>query len=65
MIYFILGVIVGILIRDIKCKSSNFIEEVRKNQENKGETQFFEPMSTQEKFKNAKNIDDILEDFNK
>ncbi len=59
MVYFLLGIIIGILVREIKfytIKGVNSLREVG-NQE---KTDFFEPISDKEKFNNAKSIDETL-----
>jgi len=67
MMYFLftlIGLIIGILIRDIKCKviekTESFNFEEWKGGFNKGGTQFIESISMKEKFLKANNIDDIL-----
>ena len=60
MLNFVLGLILGILIRDIKCGVVKTIQDIEKTQQNKGETQFIESISFKEKFKNAKNVSDLL-----
>lgn len=62
-VYFCLGLIIGILIRDIKYEVVNKTQELKKTFESKGETQFLDPVTTAEKFKEAKSIDDIIENF--
>jgi len=59
-IYFILGVILGLLIREIKVKTLNEVEEIKHNSENKGHAQFFESVSFKEKFNKSNNISEIL-----
>ena len=59
MIQFILGIILGVLIRDIKFEALKAEERLEKWV--KGEkVQFIEPISIQERFHEAKNIDDML-----
>lgn len=61
-ISFILGLIVGILIRDIKCKTIENVEKIKefpKKIHNKYAT-FLEPISKEEKWDNALTIDDLL-----
>lgn len=60
MILFSLGLIVGILVRDIKIKSIETFEQYKKNQENKGKAEFFESVTPKEKFDNAITVDDLL-----
>ena len=56
---FILGVILGILVRDIKTSVIKNVEDIQQITQG-GETKFFEPVTIAEAFKNAKSIDDIL-----
>ncbi len=70
MIYFFLGLIVGILVRDIKCKSIEITEQIKnfikeEKEVNGSGAQFIESVSAKEKFDNAKTIDDIIENFNR
>ena len=58
MIYFILGIIVGLLVNPSKEKVVNYIK-VKKSSE-KGTTQFIDPISIEEKFKKSKNIDEFI-----
>lgn len=60
-VIFLLGLIVGILVRDIKLKTLEKIENFKKTQENKGETKFFEPVTDKEKWDNAQTVDDLLD----
>lgn len=61
MILFSLGLIIGLLIRDIKCHTLHAIEKYKKSQENKEDAQFFEPKSMKDKFNEATSFDDLLE----
>ena len=63
-IYFILGLIVGILVRDIKFKTLETIDSVKKNIEDKGQAQFIEPVTPKEAFRGANTVDQLLENFN-
>jgi uncharacterized protein Yka (UPF0111/DUF47 family) len=60
MINFFLGLIVGILIRDIKIETINKIDNFKKKQENKGSSKFFEPISQKEMFESANSLEDLL-----
>ncbi len=65
MIYFILGLIAGMLIRDIKCFAQRVLEEAQKNletgkTEKAGKAEFYEPISEKEKFEKAKNISENI-----
>lgn len=59
----LLGVIIGLLIRDIKFYTINKVDQIKKYLEeyHVTETKFFEPVSEEEKFKNAQSIDDLIE----
>lgn len=57
---FIGGLIVGILVRDIKTEVLKSVKEIKQDQEFAQGTQFFEGESVDEKFKNAKNIGDFV-----
>lgn len=61
LIYFFLGLIVGILVRDIKVQTIKKAQEYKEKQENKGEVQFVNPISLKEQHESAKNIEDLLE----
>lgn len=58
MIYFILGIIVGLLINPTKEKITKYMETI--NKDDWGKSQFIEPISLEEKFKKSKNIDEML-----
>lgn len=60
---FVLGVILGILLRDIKTKviRSNDPLSAAIRGYYHGSTQFIEPVSKKEKFDQANSIDDILQ----
>jgi hypothetical protein len=60
MIQFALGVILGVLIRDIKFGVLRIEEKAEKWIRSQQKAQFIEPISTQERFDNAENIDDML-----
>lgn len=63
MMYFILGIIVGILVRDIKVEVldfAKFLKEIKK--EDKGRAQFFEGITFKDKFKDARGLGDIIND---
>ena len=57
---FILGVITGLLLRDIKCGCEKGLEKIEKTIRSKEKAQFLEPITVKEKFEKAKTIDDIL-----
>lgn len=61
MIYFILGIILGVLIRDIKYSVVSKIDEVKKHYENTGSAQFFDPITKEEKWKKARSVEDLLD----
>ena len=61
MLYFLLGLILGILIRDIKVKTLHQIERMKEERETKGGAQFFESMNFRERFDKAKNLEDLLD----
>ena len=65
MIYFILGVILGVLIRDIKFKALDYLERLEKLketiQEKQEHTTFLEPVTPEEKWNKAQNISDLLD----
>lgn len=61
MIYFILGIIVGILVRDIKTKTVLYVDRLAKDHESKGQAQFIESKSMREKFDEAVDVEDLLE----
>lgn len=63
LIIFACGIILGVLVRDIKTKVVEAKEQIQKSIADKGEVQFIEPISMQEKFKNAKSVDDIISKF--
>ena len=58
-ITFLLGVIIGILVRDIKFETLKIIENHQEKKIEKS-AQFLEPITIKEKFNNANIIDDIL-----
>ena len=58
MILLALGIIIGLLLNPIKIKVIEKTEEYKEVP--KGKTQFFESITPQEKFKQAKNITDLL-----
>jgi hypothetical protein len=62
MIYFILGIILGVLVRDIKCKGIEIIQglETKEFKNEKGKVQFLGPITYEEKFNSANNISDVL-----
>jgi len=57
---FAAGVIIGLLIRDIKVAGIDRWEEIKESRENKGKAQFFEPMGAKEAYENSQNIDEFL-----
>lgn len=61
MLYALIGIIIGILVRDIKFHSLKKVEKLKEYFEKEEHTEFFEPMSYKEKFKNAQSIDDLIE----
>jgi len=60
LIILVCGIILGILIRDIKFETIKIIEEIKKSNKNKEETKFFEPLSEKERFEKASNINELL-----
>lgn len=64
-VIFALGLIIGILVRDIKYQTIETFKKVQETLENKPETQFIEPVTKEEAFKNSKTVDDIINNFNK
>ena len=56
-IIFLLGVIIGILVRDIKFTTTKYTEKIKKRNE---KTQFLDSVSFEEKFNKANNITDII-----
>lgn len=62
MLYALIGIVIGILVRDIKFHSLKKVEQVREHFDKKEQhTEFFEPVSYKEKFENAKTLDDLIE----
>ncbi len=59
-IIFILGVILGVLIRDIKFEISKKFKQVHDLIVPQGKVQFIEPIPFKEKFQNSKSINDLL-----
>ena len=56
-IIFLLGVIIGILVRDIKFTTTKYTEKIKKRNE---KTQFLDSVSFEEKSNKANNITDII-----
>lgn len=64
MVYFLLGVIIGILVRDIKFQSMQVYKKVNEydwQSDVSYSTQFLESKSVREKFDEATGIDDLLD----
>lgn len=61
MIYFLLGIIIGILVRDIKYKFITTVESIQEDLKPIEPTQFFEPVTLEEKWNKAKSVDDLLD----
>ena len=58
---FVLGIILGILIRDIKIKTIGLVEKTKYFQKDMEKVQFIESITPIEKFKKAKNIGHLLQ----
>jgi hypothetical protein len=64
MLYTLLGIIIGMLIRDIKFQTIKLVDKSKEKIETmfKNETsQFVEPVSFRDKFDEATSIDDLLD----
>ncbi len=63
MIYFILGIILGLLIRDIKFTVVKKVDDIKERYEESKQhpAQFFEPITLKEKFNSATSVDDLLD----
>lgn len=61
MIYFILGAIIGLLINPAKEKIIRILHEYKEREENKETAEFYEPLSQKEKFEQAKNVNQLLD----
>lgn len=63
MLYFILGLIVGILVNPIKRRLIHYYEHSPRSPiTGKEKTQFVEPVTFKEKFNNADNISELIEE---
>lgn len=60
MLSFILGVIVGLMIRDIKFQTLKQYENAKRHLEKREKTSFLEATPYAEKYQNAQSIDDVL-----
>ena len=56
-----IGIIIGVLVRYIKCHISEKVKKYKESFDDCGETQFIESVSFKEKFNKANNITDVLE----
>ena len=56
-IIFLLGVIIGILVRDIKFTTIKYTDKIKKKND---KTQFLDSIPFEEKFNKANNITDII-----
>lgn len=67
IIYLALGIVIGILVRDIKCKTVSICENIIQKALNPTEekTQFIDSVSNKELFDSSKTIDDLIENFKK
>jgi hypothetical protein len=54
----LIGIVIGLLLNPTKVKIIEKVEEYKETP--KGKTQFFESITPKEKFKQAKNITDLL-----
>lgn len=59
-IAFILGVILGVLVRDIKYHSVEKIKELIQEMEARGATQFIQPVSPEEAFNQSDNVEQFI-----
>lgn len=59
MVIFLLGLIIGMIIREMKVSTMRTIEKTKQLLPHE-KVSFYESMSNKEKFDNAKNIGDLL-----
>lgn len=64
LVTFGVGIIIGLLVRDVKLKTAEKFENYKEWKKTNGiffgKAQFGEPISEKEKWENANNIDDLL-----
>jgi len=61
MIYFLLGVIIGILVRDIKFFTMTKVEKIKESMKTEESTKFFDPVTPEERWYKAENLTDVIE----
>lgn len=61
MVYFLLGVIIGILVRDIKYFTITKVDKIKESLKREEETKFFEPVTPEERWYKAENLTDVIQ----